>query len=198
MIVFNTAGTLGLALLISAGFFSVTRLHMLHSAITRLRAERQNEAWLLEQCKRDDFYHNLKQHSTLCDDVNARADDALLLHAVREVIENTYICNFETCVVVLDSIADFCARYLFYLCVITVLLLVLAPTMFLPVWRRIMNRHSDAKTRQLYNCPYGELHYVGSHDSGHDFGHDFGHVLGRGFQRQAHLPERVHYSTFSS
>ena len=168
----NTTGSLALALLVVVAFFSVTRLHMLHSTITRLRAERKNEAWLLEQCKEDAFYHNLKQHSTLCDDVNARAEDALLLHAVREVIENTYICNFDTCVVMLDALADFCARYLFYLCVTTVLLLVLAPTIFLPFWRRIMNRHSDIsdiKTRQLYNCPYGEMHYVGSHDSDYDF-----------------------------
>ena len=165
----NTAGALGLAFLLVLGFFSITRLHMLHSTITRLQAERKNEAWLLQQCKEDAFYHNLKQHSTLCDDVNARAEDALLLHAVREVIENTYICNFDTCVVMLDALADFCARYLFYLCVTTVLLLVLAPTIFLPFWRRIINRHSDTKTRQLYNCPYGELHYVGSHDSDYDF-----------------------------
>jgi hypothetical protein len=142
---------------------------MLHTSVVRLQSERENEAWLFEQCKRDDFYHNLRQHSTLCDEVNARAQDAVILHAMREVIENTYICQFEFCMTVLQTIANFCVKNLFYVSGIGTAILLLAPSLILPHWRRCLNSMCDTKTRQLYHCPYGDMHYVGTHASDYDF-----------------------------
>jgi hypothetical protein len=162
----SNIGCIGMLLI---GMFLITRLHMLHSAVMRMQAERENEAWLFEQCKRDDFYHNLKQHSSLCDDVNARAQDAVLLHAVREVIENTYMFQFEFCTKLLDNVLNFCGKHVFYVSIIMAVFLIMGPALLVPHWRRCMNTISDHKTRQLYNCPYGDLHYVNTHNADYEF-----------------------------
>ena len=165
----NICNNVGWITILGIFLFSLTRLHMLHTTVVRLQSERENEAWLFEQCKRDDFYHNLRQHSNLCDDVNARAQDAVILHAMREVIENTYICQFEFCMRTLHAVANFCTQHFFYVSIISTIIFLLAPSLFLPHWRRCMNVMTDNKTRQLYHCPYGDLHYVGTHSSDYDF-----------------------------
>jgi hypothetical protein len=151
--------------------FTVTRLHMLHTAVARLRTERKNEAWLLQECQKDDFYHNLKQHSSLCDDVSARAEDAVILHA-REVIENTYICHFDSCAEMLYAITNLCARYFFYISMGAIVIFTVAPSLLVPYWRRCMNRmdHTrDTQAMRRYNYPFGDVHYVNSHRNDYEF-----------------------------
>jgi hypothetical protein len=44
----------------------------------------------------------MKHHSTLCDDAELAKSDAIWLHALRDVIDSTYICGGESCAVTLD------------------------------------------------------------------------------------------------
>ena len=57
-----------------------------------------NNQWLVQQCKSPEFYSNMKQHSTLCDDVVLEQTDAVLLHALRDVIDQTYLCGDMPCI----------------------------------------------------------------------------------------------------
>ena len=74
-----------------------TRSHMFHVAYSRRRQTLENNAWLLEQCQSPDFYGNMKHHSTLCDDVKLAKSDALWLHALRDVIDETNPCGEVSC-----------------------------------------------------------------------------------------------------
>jgi hypothetical protein len=77
--------------------FVATRSHMYHLAYNKRRQTLENNVWLLQQCKSSDFYSNMKHHSTLCDDVALAEADALWLHALRDVIDETHICGEYPC-----------------------------------------------------------------------------------------------------
>ena len=87
-----------LALCLCALGFLATRTHMFHGALMRRQQNVLNNMWLLQQCKSPDFYSNMKQHSTLCDDVVLQQTDALWLHALRDVIDETYFCGDKPCI----------------------------------------------------------------------------------------------------
>ena len=55
-----------------AMMFMVSRIHILHEAYAAGIQLRDDESWLLQQCESHDFYHNMKQHSGLCDEVKAK------------------------------------------------------------------------------------------------------------------------------
>lgn len=78
--------------------FVATRTHMFHGALMLRQQQAQNNVWLLQQCQSAEFYSNMKQHSTLCDDVVLAQADALWLHALRDVIDQTYLCGEEACI----------------------------------------------------------------------------------------------------
>ena len=87
-----------LALCLCALGFLATRTHMFHCALMRRQQNVLNNMWLLQQCKSPDFYSNMKQHSTLCDNVVLEQTDALWLHALRDVINETYFCGNKPCI----------------------------------------------------------------------------------------------------
>jgi hypothetical protein len=83
--------------------FVTTRTHMFHGAFMRRQQSMLNNQWLVQQCKSPDFYSNMKQHSTLCDDVVLEQTDALWLHALRDVIDQTYLCGHVPCIIVIEQ-----------------------------------------------------------------------------------------------
>lgn len=93
---------LAVALAIGSVAFCATRTHMYHMAFSKRQLQVHNDAWLLQQCRSAEFYSNMKHHSTLCDDAELAKSDAIWLHALRDVIDSTYICGGESCAVTLD------------------------------------------------------------------------------------------------
>ncbi len=91
-------GTLFIALTLCAIAFVATRTHMFHGAMMRRQQSVLNNEWLLQQCRSSEFYSNMKQHSTLCDDIVLEQTDALWLHALRDVIDQTYLCCDMPCI----------------------------------------------------------------------------------------------------
>ena len=93
---------IAVALAICSVAFCATRTHMYHMAFSKRQQQVHNDAWLLQQCRSAEFYSNMKHHSTLCDDAELAKSDAIWLHALRDVIDSTYICGGESCAVTLD------------------------------------------------------------------------------------------------
>ena len=79
--------------------FVLSRVHMLHLSFTALKQQREDESWLLGQCTTDEFYHNMKQHLSLCDDLAVTSRSSLLLNAVQHLVDNSY----TPCHVLLDA-----------------------------------------------------------------------------------------------
>ena len=87
-----------LAIILGVFAFLATRTHMFHRALMSRQQIKLDNMWLVEQCKAPNFYSNMKQHSTLCDHVVLEQTDSLWLHALRDVIDNTYVCGDMPCI----------------------------------------------------------------------------------------------------
>jgi len=143
--------------------FVISRVHMLHLSFTSMKQQREDESWLLQQCASDTFYHNMKQHSSLCDDLAVTSRSSLLLNAVQHVLDNTFLCGYTPCHQLLDAtLAWLFGKGLVVTGIIAVGVL-LFPTLFVPVVRSNMNYLADRRMHQLYNAPYGAIHYGGTH-----------------------------------
>jgi len=84
-------------------FFVLSHGHMLHISHSALSQQRDDERWLLQQCVTDEFYHNMKQHSSLCDDLSTLSRSSVLLAAVQHVVNHTYLCGYTPCHELLDA-----------------------------------------------------------------------------------------------
>jgi len=151
--------------------FVVSRVHMLHLSHSALTQQREDEHWLLRQCASDEFYHNMKQHSSLCDDLSALSRSSVLLSAVQHVIDHTYLCGYTPCHELLDATVAWLLGKGLAVTGVAALAVLLFPTLFVPILRSNVNSFADRRMRQLYNAPYGTIHYGASHPwSGEDEG----------------------------
>lgn len=153
----------GFGLLMWVCMFLLSRVHKLHEAYGMLEAERNNDEWLVEQCRKDDFYHNMKHHSSLCDSVQRKQYDILLLRAVERVIEETYLCGYDSCGQLLVAFGDYMLGRGIVLTACLALAALLLPTLLLPVFRRKLNGMADQRMQELYNRPFGDTHYLQTH-----------------------------------
>jgi hypothetical protein len=55
-------------------------IYVLHTEHTTARQRLLDDKWLLGKCGEPDFYMNLKQHTDLCEGVEANARRSILLH----------------------------------------------------------------------------------------------------------------------
>ncbi len=105
-----------LAFIVTLSFLA-TRTHMFHASLTRRQQAAINNAWLLEQCKGPEFYSNMKHHSSLCDDLVLEQNDALWLHALRDVIDETHPCGELPCAQRIERFLEWVlAKGVFLLC----------------------------------------------------------------------------------
>lgn len=164
---FSPSFIVGSMLSLYATLFMVSRIHILHDAYSRANQLREDETWLLEQCKLHEFYHNMKQHSGLCDEVQAKHNSILILDALQHVVNNTYLCGYQPCSALISSMIDWAmGRGAMIMIWVAGIMLVL-PTLFVPVWRKFINLQADHRMHQLYHQPFGDQHYIQNHEPPH-------------------------------
>ena len=143
--------------------FIFSRIHMFINSYNLLTQELKDEEWLVKKCQDDNFYHNMKRHSEICDQANMRLRDILFISAIKKVVDSTYLCGYEPCAVMLDSILNWMIGKGFLVCVLLGFILLMLPTIILPLWRQYLNSLADKHMNQLYNNPYGTMHYISTH-----------------------------------
>ena len=146
----------------------ITHLHALQVEYSSIMRTRENEEWLMIQCQSDEFYHNMKHHSALCDQIAQTQHEFVLLHALRNVIQNSDVCGVHSCIELLENTVEFIMRQGAYVLIVLCALVVLMPTICLPLWRRQMNVLADRRHVYLYNDPYGAQHYQAT-DQAHTY-----------------------------
>ena len=144
-----------LAFIVTLSFLA-TRTHMFHVAFMKRQQQTLNNAWLLEQCRAPEFYSNMKHHSSLCDDLVLEQADALWLHALRDVIDDTHPCGELSCALRIERFLEWVlGRGVFILCAVasSVFVLFLAAVQLQRyVWCE--------RYRMLYGTP-GIQHFAG-------------------------------------
>ena len=139
--------------------FVATRVHMLHSAYTRRVTKVESEAWLRQQCSSHEFYHNMKHHSTVCDEAEDGVRASAWLGALSDVVQGTYLCGYEPCELVLDRGFSWLLGRGLWVALGCGVLIVLASMAFVPVSRAYQRHNSRNHPLYLHMDPYAD-HYA--------------------------------------
>jgi len=143
--------------------FLVSRVHMLHIQYHVITLQQAKEEWLLEKCTQVEFYDNMKHHSSVCDNVSVNTHKIPFLAALEHMVENTYLCGYSPCFDILDMVTGWMMGRGLLFTIALCLIIITAPAVLVPIFRRNMNVLADQRMKHLYNTPYGAPHYVTTH-----------------------------------
>jgi hypothetical protein len=147
------------AIILSCIGFVVTRLQVFSEALNGEIQRRAQEKWLRTECTKPEFYANMQIHADLCDKVEANARGNVWLAALAHLFQNTYLCGYCPCAVLLDRLLDWIAAHGLPFIVILAVLALLLPTVFVPMYRQYLTHTAEQYVAQRYNAPYGQAHY---------------------------------------
>lgn len=130
-----------------ATLFILSRVMIFEHEYNILKTERRNEEWLLRQCEDDAFYHEMRHHSTLCDEVKVKSGDDILLLALSRVSQKTHLCGDTSCTQVAENILQWVAGQGFrVMCVAGVFCLIM-PSLAISIWNMIGRQMSAFRHR---------------------------------------------------
>lgn len=115
----------------------IIKAHLLHVSIIGRHQQVENNQWLFEQCKQPEFYHNMKHHATLCDDLELQSKDSVWLHALRDVLDHSSFCGHVHCDVIFAQAMSYMIDHLPFV-VATAILIVFIIVLF---WRPGVSQH---------------------------------------------------------
>ena len=116
--------------------FLLTRLHMFNQEYSKRLQEHNNDKWLIQQCSFSEFYHNMKHHSDICEDVTMKMNESLWLIAADHVARHSYLCGYSSCASLLEGLINWMlGRGVIITCIVGGFVMVL-PSIMLPFWRQ--------------------------------------------------------------
>jgi hypothetical protein len=137
--------------------FIMTRLHMFQHQYAVKWQEYSNDNWLRQQCEESEFYHNMKHHSTICEDVSAKTHESIWLSAADHVARNSFLCGYSSCATLLEELVTWIlGRGIIITSVLAGIVMVM-PSILLPFFRRnytperFCHLEAPAAHRQLRN-----------------------------------------------
>jgi type II secretory pathway pseudopilin PulG len=141
---------------IAAGLL-VTNIHKFHTALAARRQALQDNKWLLKQCQSAEFYSNMRQHSSVCDEVALEEADTLWLHALRDVFDSMHPCGSISCEQrIVNALAWVFERGVFVLCAIALA--------FFIITMALLNTHRAFAQRQLGSPQYCDKYLYETHE----------------------------------
>lgn len=141
--------------------FTVSRAYIFQHELNVLKTERKNEKWLLRQCEDDTFYHEMKHHSTLCDEVNVNSQDDIYLLALGRVSQKTYLCGDTPCIELFEHIVEWLAGQGFIVMCSFCFLCLTMPSIALTIWNLIGRQLSAFRHREPNTHHYENLFVSG-------------------------------------
>lgn len=141
-----------------ASLFIVSRAYIFQHELNVLKTERANEAWLLQQCEDDTFYHEMKHHSTLCDEVNVNSRDDIYLLAIKRVSQKTYLCGDSPCSEMLEDMFTWLLGRGFIVTAAFCAVCLAIPSLTMSCWNSFGRQVSAFRHRNCHN--YYELLHV--------------------------------------
>ena len=135
--------------------FVLTRVELFHEALRSEQLKREREVWLIEECRKPEFYAHMKHHSALCDEVEVHVTGSVHLVALIHLVQNTYLSGYVPCATAVDLLLDWMGRHT-TLFVGAAVLMLLLPTLLLPFYREHVNHAAQKYIDTRCNMPYGE------------------------------------------
>ena len=128
------------------------RVHLFHSFYIHHLQSVEDEKWLRVQCDDPVFFSNLKQHVSLCAQVQENAQRNPFLVALNETMQNSSMCGIVSCWDLISGVQNASLN--------TMLLLTLGAVLVVAV----ILPSANIVTRFLYESNPSSLHYA-SHES---------------------------------
>jgi hypothetical protein len=130
-------------------------IYTLHTELTTARQRLMDDQWLLARCGEPDFYMRLKQHTDLCEGVEANARRSILLHSFTAALSSAQLCGFDSCVNIANTVVDTLLRGGLITVSIAIAILFILPTLFIILYRRFVDNIAENHLKHKYNMPYG-------------------------------------------
>jgi hypothetical protein len=130
-------------------------LYTLHSEHATARQRLLDDQWLLKRCGEPDFYIRLKQHTDLCEGVEANARRSILLHSFTAALRTAQLCGFDSCTNIAAAIVDTVIRGGIITFTISIVIFFTLPILLTIMYRRFVDNISENHLRTKYNMPYG-------------------------------------------
>ena len=190
-------------MIIFAALFISNFLYVLHLEHSTARQRLLDDSWLLKKCGEPDFYLSLKQHTDLCEGVEANARRSILLHSIASALRSTQLCGFDSCTNIAREIADAVIRGGVITIATGLAILFTFPIVITMLYRRFVDNVSENHLRTKYNMPYGLntslIHAQNQMDSNHSFNNppyrtrllDNGHTVSQPMHMYRMLPDDI-------
>lgn len=130
-------------------------LYVLHTEHATARQRLLDDQWLFERCGEPDFYIRLKQHTDLCEGVEANARRSILLHSFTAALRNTQLCGFDTCANIAQAVVETILRGGIITMAMAVTIVFTVPVVSMLMYRRFVDGVAENHLRTKYNMPYG-------------------------------------------
>jgi hypothetical protein len=130
-------------------------LYVLHAEHSTARQRLMDDQWLLKRCGEPDFYIRLKQHTDLCEGVEANARRSILLHSLASALRSTQLCGFDSCTNIAKEMTDAIIRGGIITIATAFAILFTLPFLATLMYRRFIDTVSENHLRTKYNMPYG-------------------------------------------
>lgn len=133
--------------------FGLTRMHMFQHAYSHKLQEHNNNEWLREQCSLSEFYHNMKHHSNICEDVTSATYESIWLNAADHVAQNSYLCGYTPCGHVVEQLFEWLLGGGFVVTFTVCISLLVLPSLFIPFLREKSNSMIDVRRQAMLESP---------------------------------------------
>jgi hypothetical protein len=127
-------------------FACLVTINFLFALQTEHAADRQrlmDDQWLLQQCGQPDFYMRLKQHTDLCESVEANARRNILLHSITSALQKTQLCGFASCESIAVKMVDTLMKGGVFMLACLIVLLVAVPCMIVILYRNFVEKIAE-------------------------------------------------------
>ena len=155
MLVTTTRHISMICIFMFAALVSCNFLYTLQSEHATARQRLMDDQWLLEKCGEPDFYIRLKQHTDLCEGVEANARRSILLHSFASALRSTQMCGFDSCTNIVAVFVDTIIRGGIITISIAIAIVFTLPILLTIMYRRFIDSVSETHLRTKYNMPYG-------------------------------------------
>jgi ABC-type Fe3+ transport system permease subunit len=130
-------------------------VYTLHTEHATARQRLMDDQWLLARCGEPDFYMRLKQHTDLCEGVEANARRSILLHSFTAALSSAQLCGFDSCGNIAKAVVDTLLRGGLITVAIAIAILFIMPTLCIIAYRKFVDTVAEDHLKHKYNMPYG-------------------------------------------
>lgn len=146
--------------ILSATLFLISRAWLFQHEYNILKTNRRNEEWLVQQCEDDTFYHEMRHHSALCDEVKVNSQDNLFLLALGRVSQKTHMCGDQSCIEIVEGFLQWLVGQGFAVACTVGVVFLLMPSVAMSVWN-LVGRQLSAFRHRDNELFYEPLHVPG-------------------------------------